>query len=60
MGEEGIELIQMRPLVLRVKLPDKRLASPDGADKGIFPADEIEVAALQKSVVIALRAEIGG
>ena len=45
----------MGPVVLRVDVPDKGFAGPQGSNQRVFPAHKIQVAASQQRVKVRLR-----
>ena len=53
--EEGLDLGDMRAVVLHVRLPDERPAGPLRAHPGILAAHEVDVARPQQAVVVVLR-----
>ena len=56
--QEGLELGAMRAIVLRVDVPEKGLAGPLGAHKGILAAHAVEIAGPEQAVIVVL-AQIG-
>ena len=53
--QKGIELIKMRRISLRVNLPDKGFAGPNGTQQRVFTAHKIQIASPQQGVEVGLR-----
>lgn len=53
--QKGVQLGTMRIVMLWINLPDKRLASPEGAHHRVFATHKIQVAGPQQMIEIMLR-----